>query len=59
MLIIMNCYHYYNINLFITLKGKLKCDKPKIIKFVNYNKHTYIEIWFNEQLFLYPPIFGN
>jgi hypothetical protein len=37
----------------------LKCDKHKIIKFVSYNKHTYIENWFNEQLLLYSPIFGN
>jgi hypothetical protein len=46
---------FYNIN----NNKNLKCDKPKIIKFLNYNKHTYVENRFKERLFLYSPIFGS
>jgi hypothetical protein len=33
----------------------LKYCKPKIIKFVDYNKHSNIENWSSEQLLLYSP----
>ncbi len=54
-LLLLEYFSFYNIK-----KNKnLNCDKCKIIEFVNYNKHTYIENWFKEQFLLYSPIFGN
>jgi translation initiation factor IF-3 len=39
---------------FFNIKKKVsKHCKPKIIRFVNYNKYKYIENWYKEQVLLY------
>jgi hypothetical protein len=43
-------------NIFITFKNKIsKHHKPKIIRFVNYNKYKDIKNWLEKQVFLYSP----
>jgi hypothetical protein len=59
----LNCpIHYESLSslefcsFYNTKKNKIsKYCKPKIIRFVNYNKHTNIENWSSEQLLPYSP----